>query len=133
MFSIVFNFAFGIFAVAFALHFAVKREWISMGVLVVIAYVIFGFLVFIEAPVELGQGHVPKVVEKYTKRLDIGVAYQLIASEKEGDGYILMMRKTGTSEFNCSRVEGPIPSSNFTLVDGKPVTIDAPVPTVGVK
>lgn len=89
-------------------------------------------LVFIEAPKQLGTGKVYDVVEEFTRKLDSGVAYQLVASAENGAEKIVLMKKTGTSDFYALRVKD-VPPEHFTLVDGKPVAIAPVAPPVGTK
>jgi hypothetical protein len=93
------------------------------------------FLVIIGAAYEVGYGNVVPVPQDLTKLLKTGTAYQLISSVKDGDDYVLLLKKPGggkKSYFYAIRVK-EIPPEHFTLVNGKPVAIAPPAPPVGVK
>lgn len=88
-----------------------------------LAAVVFGITALYLSPRELGYGHVPGAEEEYTKRLEVGVAYRLFSSTKEGECEVLLVKKEGGSDMYAIRVKGPVPPERFTLVDGKPVAI----------
>lgn len=85
--------------------------------------ILFVFTALYLSPRELGYGHVPVAVERYTYRLDAGVVYQLLASAKEGEDEVLLVKKEGGSDMYAIRVKGPVPPERFTLIDGKPVEV----------
>ena len=71
---------------------------------------------------DIGLGHVPGAVEGFAKRLDDGIAYQVVAKIQERDSFVVLVKKFGTSDFFAIRVE-IIPPEIFTLVDGNPIAI----------
>ncbi|MDP1707382.1 MAG: hypothetical protein Q8L30_02410 [bacterium] len=81
---------------------------------------------------DLGRGNVPNLkASVLSERLEVGVAYQLLASsEDEAGEQVVLLKKTGTSDFYALRVK-EVPPKNFTLIGGNPVAIVLPVPVVG--
>lgn len=89
----------------------------------IFSLMILEFVIFSLGPRVLGYGHVPNVAEEYTERLEIGVAYEPLASYEDGESEILLVKKEGGMEVLAIRVTGPIPLKRFTLIDGKPSTL----------
>ena len=88
-------------------------------------------IVFILAP-ELGYGKVSEKAEPYTKRLEEGEPYQVLASAKDSEDLIVVVKKDSRipGEVRVIRVKGPNPPQHFTLVNGEPVAIVPPVPPI---
>ncbi|TSC71276.1 MAG: hypothetical protein G01um101449_43 [Parcubacteria group bacterium Gr01-1014_49] len=99
-----------------------SRASLSFGVMGVF---LFALLVGALAPAMLWDRQVPADVEELTKRLDMGVAYQLHSSVRDNDSLILVVQKEGSRDFRVIRTAGPTPPPEyFTLMqDGKPVAI----------
>ena len=103
--------------------------------------VLFGALTFLLGLLtsvgmfDLGLGRVPPTLKLsvLSERLETGVAYQFLASSNDGNGQVILVKKTGTSDFYALRVKEVPPAEFFTLGDGKPVAIAAPTPPVGAK
>lgn len=87
----------------------------------VLAILILGFTVFVISPIVLRHGHIPNDVEKYTKHLEEGVVYELLASFGGGKGIAIFVKEQKGSEVFAFRVEGPVPPECFTIVNGQPV------------
>jgi hypothetical protein len=92
----------------------------------------FTLLVFCGSPIELGYSCVPTSAEKYTRRLDNGVTYQLVAADKDGDDQILLLRQYCPPwDYRAIRVKAsapPVtPGRQFALVNGNPVEIVLPL------
>ena len=126
------GFALVVILVAFIAYFATEKLWYYLGTAVVLTFALFGTLTFHAAPKDLGYGHVPNEAEAFTKRLDAGVAYQLLSSSKDGDDQVILVKKVGTPNFYALRVK-EVPPEHFTLVDGKPVAIVPPAIPVSTK
>ena len=91
--------------------------------LLVMSFTLLGFAIFVASPSVLGYGRVPDTAEEYTERLEVGVAYEPLASYEDGESEILLVKKDGDSKVLAIRVKGPIPLERFTLVDGKPAAL----------
>ncbi len=89
----------------------------------ILSFGMLGSVIFGVSPFVLGYGRVPNKAEEYTERLEIGVAYEPLASYEDGESEILLVKKDGDSKVLAIRVKGPIPLERFTLVDGKPAAL----------
>jgi len=69
-----------------------------------------------------GYGKVPAEAEEFSERLDNNIAYELVSSTRDGESYVLLLRKFGTSNYKAVRTNTN-PPEIFTLVSGKPVEI----------
>ena len=93
----------------------------------------FGILVFIGGPQEFRQGHVPSQAEKYSKRLDSGVVYEVLwSSNRVNDEFALVVRPAGRKNdietLRILHVKGSVPPSPFTLIDDdKPIAVISPL------
>ena len=115
-----------------AIFSAIRRELVDIWTCSLIAFFALTTLVFVTAPLQLGEGHVHDTAENYAKRLDAGVAYQRIAVKSVGDDvFVVLVNKTGTTDYTAIRVKDSSPPPEyFTLVDDKPVAIAPPTPPV---
>jgi hypothetical protein len=111
---------------------ASKKNYVEAFLAGIACLISFSLAVFGGAPEEIGAGKVYRNVEKFARKLDSGVAYQLVASAENGTEKIVLLRQTGTPNFYALRVK-EVPPEHFTLIGGKPVAIAPPVPPVGVK
>ncbi len=69
-----------------------------------------------------GMGAVVHTPLSYSKQLHGGYVYTLLAEEKDGESYILMVR-SGKHNFRTIRVKGKLPPTHFMLANGKPVEV----------
>lgn len=81
-------------------------------------------LVFIVAPDVLGVGQVPDKAEEFTRRLDAGKVYYVIASHTDGaDTILLVMEKNSTNYYAIRVNSGQVPLREpgyfFTLIKGQ--------------
>ena len=114
----------GIIVMIISMAAFTDREYGAGTVLALIAVVFFG--VAASEAYDLGRGRVSIKTEEFGKRLDSGVAYQIILSAVAdgGKNQILFLKRPDTEDFYAIRVEGATPPPEFfTLVGGKPVPI----------
>ena len=127
MFSTFFCIIAVMFCLAICLGF-LKSDKFQKVLAGIVGFTALCTLAFIVAPNELGWSKVPEVGEGYERRLDAGTSYRLIASEKDGDSFVLLVQQVCTSEFRAPRVKTSVPPPQFfTLVQGSPVAIAEPV------
>ena len=133
MFWTIILFAVGCIGMVWAIYFAVQKSsldniWSSA----IIALIAFGFVTFMVSPVDIGYGKVSEKAEPYTKRLEEGEPYQVLASPKDSEDLIVVVKKDSRipGEVRVIRVKGPNPPQHFTLVNGEPVAIVPPVPPI---
>lgn len=113
-----------IFCVAAAFAFVITNEELYKVVASgTIALLLLLLLVFIVAPFELGHGRVPDTAEEFTRRLEVGKVYRLIATEPVDDKEtkILLVRDESSLDYYAIRVKIAVPmSERFTLIKGQP-------------
>ena len=84
-------------------------------------------LVFFVAPSELGWSRAPDRAEEFSKRLEAGKMYRVVATDAVGDKgeKVVLVKELGTSgDYRTIRVNMPgrLPEK-FVLVDGRPVEV----------
>ena len=121
---VIILFILGVGFMAILATYVSEERWGSAWGAAIFAFVMFGAATFLAAP-HMGYGHVPTGASEFLKQLDEGVAYQTIASSKEGDEYVLLVKKFGVSDFRAIRVK-TMPPKIFTLVNGQPAAIAPP-------
>ena len=104
-----------------------EKKAARTGVCGIVAVVLLA-LVIAGAAVEKGYGVVEPKTQNLTKRLEKGAAYHLVSSTKDGADQIILVNKTGTSDFYALRVKD-VPPEHFTLIHDKPVAIEPPIVT----
>lgn len=112
--------------VAVATMLALDGEFGGAFAFHAVALLILLALVLVVAPDELGVSWVPKGAEEFTRRLEKGKVYRLIAAESvnyENDGEkILLVSDEGLTRHHYAirvKVSIPIPE-RFTLINGQP-------------
>lgn len=93
----------------------------------VAALLLLLLLVFNIIPDELGYSRVPNVIEAFTKRLEVGVVYEVDAIIKPvnaTDYEKIIIVHSSLKNYRAIRVRvfTPIPT-RFTLIDGQPVEV----------
>lgn len=93
----------------------------------VVALAVLLVLVFYVAPIELGYSRVPNVIEAFTRRLEVGVVYEVDAIIKpvnatDYEKIIIVHSSLKNYRAIYVKVSEPIPT-RFTLIDGQPVEV----------
>lgn len=92
----------------------------SVALFIVVAAITF------VAPDDLGYSRIPNVPEPFTRRLETGKVYIVIATDRvvgENDGKIVLVREVGSSKYLAIHVNvnASLLPERFTLIDGRPV------------
>ena len=87
-----------------------------------------GFLAVFIGPIAFGFGRIHNKEQSFTDQLNGETAYQVTATSQDGESFVVLVKKFGTSEFRAIRVK-KAPPELFTLVDGEPIPITPQPPT----
>lgn len=106
---------------------AAWEKWPKRMVYSFVLTLLFGAVLAFSVINEVGYGHVPKEAEPLAKRLDTGVAYEVLGFVKDGNDKVIFVKprvEFATTKLYALRVkENEVPPARFALIGGKPVAI----------